>query len=334
MANYIYEEIISVNPAVTQRFHDAISGSSTFMKVLFGRAQAGKQMWPTYAEHSSAGSQYMGLKVQLSAQNSDSVSRDGQYTAMSYSPPTADGVFDFAKYNFSTARAGFQLGTRERDLMKNDANRFNAFQMESEACGNALVGEITDDLNSNTADSDGKLLGVEFAVDSGNTVGGINQASVAAWQSYENAVNGTLTTAHIVRLLSNTTRDHIKYGWQNPDVLVLSERTNSYLYSFLMNAITSNSFVPVNQDFTKYGVIGASFHGALLQSNSAISSGVVLGLNTTTWAVASRDAGFAPRAEEPTRVPKANVIDYLWSWSGSVGVGDCARNGKLTGALG
>ena len=86
--------------------------------------------------------------------------------------------------------------------------------------------------------------------------------------------------------------------------------------------------MPVNQDSISYGPQSIKFFGGWLLPNTGVASGLVLGVNTSTWAYAGDTA---PVPFPSVRVAGTGVYNHFWGMSAAVGCGNVRLNFKLTG---
>jgi hypothetical protein len=327
--NYNLQQVYAVEQVIdSQNLTDAISTSHPLLATLLQNGAANNPLSFTVEDS------LMGLKAVApilgAVGNAEGVTKAGQYTAMSVTEASSANV-NFAEYPFSTYRANFSMDYREVELLKNGETRgLNKVNHEVARMKAGFNSAMASHLYGTSAATEGALIGVVQPLASANTVGGISQTSFSFWRSNLNPSAAGAISIDKIREGIQSARRHIVDGIETVDLILVSEKTGSKLWSKLAGLVGANQrFMETSQ--AKWGFRdGFLFDGAVVLPDASIAASSVVYLNSSTWFFGG-DTRPTLVGGEPVRVSGTSVWEYHYMWSVVLGCKNPARNARQEG---
>jgi len=171
-----------------------------------------------------------------------------------------------------------------------------------------------------------EITGLQLAVDSAGTYGGLARATHAWWASTEDGSTTTLGLSALQTLFGN-----VSEGGRHPTI-ILSQQTNYNRYWVLNEANQTIDMMPRAYDeaLASAGFTNLLFNGVPWCVDSHVHSAdwiYMLNEDYIYWAVSPRADFYLEDFQTPTN-QDAMVAKLLWA--GELIVTNCARQGKMT----
>lgn len=250
---------------------------------------------------------------------------------------TADGVADSAEltgitpyitanltqaaYEIAHYRNAFYIRESEMQLINN--TRGNHLEGVTQQLVDGFVNALADDMASTNADSRTAVLGVQQVLSTSNTVGGIAQGTDTDWAAQVTTAAGAFSLD-----LIDDKMDAVNPRNGNTDLILLAYASGVNLFGKLRAALAPAERI-VNANFkAKYGFTNIEYLGALCISENRFTSGVICGLDTSSWFYMGDTA---PKLVGIDRYPGTDAMEHMYNMWASLGCNNPAKNWRLTG---
>lgn len=226
-----------------------------------------------------------------------------------------------AAYNIAHYQGFFWVRSSERQLINNARGDFMQFKVQQKR--DEFMDEIADDLASTAIDSRTAVLGIQQALATSNTVGGIAQGTDTDW-----AANVTTSYGAFNLDLFDNGRHAVRARNGKVDLCLLAYSSTNDLYAKLLaNISQAQRIVDAGFEAT-YGFETVMLSGMRCVMDNRLTAGVICGLDTRTWYYCGDDR---PTAYAPQRTPGTVADEYAYDMFCGVGVSNPARNFRYTG---
>ncbi len=245
--------------------------------------------------------------------------------------------FSQAAYNITHYRYSMNLRDSENKLAGNGAYG-NILQGKIDQMSTSFRELMATDIEGTAADSRTALMGVEYAVATGNVVGGIDQAAASSatlyWRGNRTAVGGALTLTPIDSMYTTIRLKADGLGAAyTPDLILAGYSSTISVYDRFYSLLSGAERV-VNQEFNgKFGFSSFSYRGMDVVASQRITSGTMQMLTTKSWYY---DGDMMPvLASQPGGViPGTDARYWTYNMWGCLAVDAPRVNGILTGITG
>lgn len=235
--------------------------------------------------------------------------------------PTFDGTEGFSQ-------AAFEYTHMERSMVTTDSDRVIA---KNGARGDIIDGKVKQlmygftniqaDWLSGTANGSRVALGgIDYAIATNNTYGGIDRTSApnAYFRGIVDATGGTLGFSVVNNAFDQIKRNANEVGdISSPDLLLLTFVGGGVnLYGRFRELIAPSQRI-VDQNFrAKYGFENFEYLGMKCVMETRGAAGQIKLLDTSKWVYGGYEI---PKEHEPTRIPGSTAVERRFSWWGFIG---------------
>ena len=252
-----------------------------------------------------------------SATVADGVADADELTPVS---PYITSNFTQAAYNIAHYQGFFWVRSSERQLINNERGDF--FQGKVMQKRDEFMDEIADDIASTAADSRTAVLGIQQALATSNTVGGIAQGTDTDWAATVYSSYGTFS----LDLLDNG-RHAARARRGKTDLALFAYSSSNDLYGKLLASIGQAQRIVDSGFEAKYGFESVIYAGTRCVMDNRLTAGVICGLDTSTWFYCGDDR---PTAYSPQRTPGTVADEYAYDMFAGVGCSNPAKSWRAT----
>ncbi len=252
------------------------------------------------------------------------VSRTSQLTPT----PLALNDGTLCEYQVAHKRGGFYLTSVDEQLFQSASaqKRADIVQMRTAYVMDYFMNTLAVDLGGNNTDSATTLMGLPYAVNTGNVVGGINQATVPEWQSHVRTGVGAINEP----LLDNVINTMELRDAKTDLILCSANATGSDLYGRIQSFIKARSYLVMGgSDTAKYGFANYIYGGKMVAQDQYLPANEMYFLDTSCffW------QGYkAPRRHHTSPVGNTDATETMFHFFGAFGLRNPKKQAKLTGA--
>lgn len=249
--------------------------------------------------------------------------------------PTWDATtgFTHARYEWTHFRRPMTILDSESKLAMGGA-RGDLMQGKTDQLMAKFKALASDQIEGESnASSRTKLLGLNYAVNTANTVGGIDQSSDTWWRGGVNSAVGTLSLPVIDNAYDSILRYANMAGDMSaPDLLMLSfNGSNTNVYGKMRSLIAPAERFEHADFKAKYGIANFVYMGMkCVQSQRMVANSAMI-LSTASWFYAGNEY---PKAGMVQRIPGSDVIEHMYTMWCAVGCNEIRRNYKLLAITG
>lgn len=249
--------------------------------------------------------------------------------------PTYDPTEGFtqARYEFTHFRRSMTWKESEATLLSQNV-RGNLKEGKTRQLMQKFRTIIGEQIEGASADSRTSLMGIQYAMATANTVGGIPQSTNSWWQSNVAAAAGGAATLGLL----NNAHDRIlqytgdSFETMGPDLALLSYYPGGFnVFNKIRTLIDPAQRIVDDALYTKYGVKAYEYIGIkCAQSNrlGSASAGQIAIFTTKTWFWGGMDK---PKKHDRIRIPGSDAYEDMYTYWGVLGCKDPRRNFRYTG---
>lgn len=242
----------------------------------------------------------------------------GWYTGAETLLTTDNDVISAAEYAWKQLYENITISRLDELKNSGDAAKVDMVKTKTQIVEKTMIDRLGDGLYS--AGTDAKsIIGLRSVVDSGNTVGGIDQSTYSWWQSQEDGSTTALTMAAM-----QTVHTALTINNEGPTVVTATRANYNRYYALLQ---PQQRFM--DSDTAKGGFQNLMFNGIPFIAGSKVPSSHIFFLNENYLAL------FYHKDEnmrfEPFQKPiNQNVRVAKLYWAGAFGTDNARMHGKLT----
>lgn len=242
-----------------------------------------------------------------------------EFTAVT---PHATTNFFQAEYTIAHYIGTMSDKRSEMVLLKNDRGDWRQGKI------NQLMGSFTDVLANDeagtTIDQRTNLLGVQYAIATGNSPGGISQSTDTDWKGQVTTSAGAFSLD-----LLDAKIDAVDVRNGKIDLIRLAFSSTYNLFGALRQQIAPAQRIQNEQFRAKYGFLNIDYLGAMCVSDNRLASGSIVGQDTSSWYY--RGHTHPVRAHEGP-IQNTDAVEQVWYMFAVIGCDNPAKNFNLTGA--
>ena len=251
--------------------------------------------------------------------------------------PVVTNGFDHAQYEFTRLHTAFWLSPEEVTLIRGDATRIDPIVAKTNASMSRFYNKAESQvIGLSNADSRDSLMGVRYAINSNNTVGGIAQGTYAEWQGGRTGLTamGAFDPTQIDREIRRIKRLQrtVDGPPPTPDLLFLSSSSSNDVYGKLSDTIGSAQMLVTQDSSVSYGFSKLKYMGADVIEEAQLGTseaGSGLLLSSESWYLGMK-------SEKPTKYPSERLqgtgaYESYLDWWLMFGCGDPAANSYFSG---
>lgn len=227
-------------------------------------------------------------------------------------------VISGAEYNWKQRYVSIIISRRDELVNSGDSQILDLVKSKTQVCEKTMSDGLADAVY-NAGTTTNAIAGLRSIVDSGNTVGGIDQSTYSWWQSQEDSTTTTLTMASL-----QTMHTALSINNEQPTV-ILATRANYNRYYALLQP--QQRFM--DSDSAKGGFQSLMFNGVPFIAGSKVPSSHIFMLNESYLhldAHKDEDMRFS-KFQEPVN---QNVKVAKIYWMGVFGTDNARMHGKMT----
>lgn len=231
---------------------------------------------------------------------------------------TDNDVMTGAEYNWKQRYVSIIVSRRDELINSGDSQILDFVKSKTQIAEKTMADKLADAVYN--AGSDAKAIaGLRSIVDSGNTVGGIDQSTYSWWQSQEDGTTTTLTLSAL-----QTQYNALSINNESPSVILATRANYNRYYALLQPA---QRFM--DSDTAKGGFQSLMFNGTPFIAGSKVPSSHVFMLNETYLHLdAHKDENMRfSKFQEPIN---QNVKVAKIYWMGVFATDNARMHGKFT----
>lgn len=253
---------------------------------------------------------------------------NGKSDANSLTPitPYALAGFTQSEWEFTRMEGAWYLRPHERKLLMN-GTRGNLIQGAVSQMMGSFKEAVSDDLAGNSACSRENVQGLRHALNTGNTVGGIDQSdgSNGFWHARVDTSGGTFDIADVDDDYDGIATE----GRNTPDLLLLSHNSTVNMFGKMRDNIAPHLRVNSVKKTTEFGFVNFEYMGMTCVLDNRLGAA----LSTTGgFMMLSTDAWYWRGDMKPTlledrsRLEGTGAYEYYYEWWLALGCQDIAVN--------
>ena len=248
----------------------------------------------------------------------DGVTDANELTAIT---PYVTNGFTQAQFNIAHYRNAMYVRESEKQLINN--TRGNFMQGKIDQLMADFKDAVADDLASANADSRTAVLGIQQALATTNTVGGIDQSSATDWAS-----NVTTSAGAFSLDMLDDKIDACAVRNGKIDMMLFAYSSTNNLFGKLRAALSPAERL-VNANFkAKYGFTNIEYLDAVCVADNRLTAGVICGFDSSTWFYCGDEK---PVAKEVQRLTGTDADEHMYTLWAGVACNSPAKNFRLTG---
>lgn len=248
----------------------------------------------------------------------------GSYSGYEQLNVSAQQGIALAEYNWKQYYASITIDGLSESQNSGDSRVIDLLDSKTNQARMSLFDRMnTDAFADGTGNSSKNLDGLEIAIDSTGTYGGILRSTYTYWAAQETAVSGALTIARM-RTMFNTCSSGGRRETQ-PNLLITTQAVHEFYENLLQ---PDQRFT--NSELADGGFNNLEFKGKPLTWDEACTSGNMYFINSNFLTFryhASRNFASTPFVKPANQDARTALILFMGNLTGS----NCRRQGKLTG---
>lgn len=333
MANYNWPEVWAVENLVTPEWADAISTSHILVAML----KKGSNWNSGFQRVDDITGSRAILPIITSLGNAEFVTRAGMYSEMSYSA-TADGAFDFAKYEYTNIRSAFKIDWRTKQILAKgkSARGLDPYKGEIARMKAKVRSIVQAGLVGNNNAAENTLLGLQYMFPnspsvSTNEPGGFAYNANAFWRPFDRDVAGAFSTSLLNQGQTDSRRDTAD-NLDMANLCLVNESSTTRIWSKILDAYVDKQRFVQDKELAQLGfaniVWNVGGRDMVIAPLSDGPTGTIYFLNMDYF---YGDINDDLSMEEPIRPEGKNVTEYMFIDAIFIGSSNMARHGKYRG---